>query len=446
MYYKIFAITIMLSCLALNAQESNSFSLYEAQSYALENSEKYKREELEIDISKKQIVETRSIGLPQVNSEVNFQNFLNIPVQALPASFVDPTAGEDEFTSVRFGTDYNASLGLTVNQLIFDGSYIVGLRVSNYYKSFVEESLTKTKQEILFDVTQAYELTIVSNENKLFLDSLVKSTEKLLLQQEKLFESGMITEEDVDQTKYSLLQAKTNLSAANFSHENALALLKMHMAYPLEREIILEDDLQSIMKNVISTDMDGSIEENIDLELLRRRKRLSEFDLQNMRMNNLPRLGAFVNHGYNYFANDPNLNLFEFDQWFDQTVIGVNLSIPIFASGERWAKSQKAKIAIKQDEYAIQELERALQMQEVQYKNDFKAALEQLEMQEENIRLAQKIYNNAVNKSEIGRENPIMVTQKYNQLIAAQSQYINAMIDIFNARLNLDQLYNKINK
>lgn len=444
MYYKIITMVMLFSCLMLHGQEDNSFSLYEAQSFALDNSEKYKREELEIDISKKQIVETRSIGLPQVNSEFSFQNFLNIPVQVLEASAFNPAAPEGELTSFRFGTDYNSSLGVTVNQLIFDGSYIVGLKVSKFYKSFVEESLKKTKQEVLIDVAQAYELALVSRENKYFLDSLVQSTQVLLEQQESLFESGMITQEDVDQTKYSLLQAKTNLSAANYSYENAIALLKMNMAYPLENEIYLKDDLNSIMQNVISADVDGTVDDNLDLELLRRQKRLSEYDLQNMRMNNLPKLGTFFNHQYNYFANE--VNLFDTDQWFDQTVIGVSLNIPIFSSGERWARVQKAKIAVKQDEFAIQELERSLRMREVQFKNDFKAALEQLEMQEENIRLAQNIYNNALKKAEIGRENPIMVTQKYNQLISAQSQYINAMIDIFNARLNLDELYNNINK
>jgi outer membrane protein TolC len=421
----------------------DTFSLFEAQLYAIENAEKYKREQLEVEIAKKQIVETRAMGLPQINGEVNFQHFLELPVQVFNSSAFDPTAPEDALTELRAGTDYNSSAALRVNQLIFDGSYIVGLQVSRFYKSFVDDNLKKTKQEILMDVTQAYELTLVSRENKLFLDTLVAATKQLLEKQEALFELGMITEEDVDQIRYSLLQAETNLSAANYTYDNAVAMLKLAMAYPQDENINLSDDLETIMRGAISSSLEGDISNNLDLLLLSKRKRLSEYDLQNMKMNNLPSLGAFFNQSYNYFSND--IELLNWDRWFAQSFVGVSLSIPIFSSGERWAKVQKAKIAVKQDEYAIQELERTLKFREIQLKNDFSQALKQIELQRKNVELAQRIYNNSLQKAEIGKENPILVTQKYSQLVGAQTQRVNAMIDMFNARLNLDQLYNNIN-
>jgi outer membrane protein TolC len=421
----------------------DTFSLFEAQLYAIENAEKYKREQLEVEIAKKQIVETRAMGLPQVNAEMNFQRFLELPVQVIDASFFDPTAPEGALVDFRAGTDYNSSAQLNVNQLIFDGSYIVGLQVSRFYKSFVVDNLKKTEQEILMDVTRAYELALVSRENKLFLDTLVVSTQQLLEKQQSLFELGMVTAEDVEQIRYSLLQAQTNLSAANYSHKNALAMLKLAMAYPQDENINLSDDLATIMRNSISSSLEGDIGQNLDLLLLNKRKTLSEYDLKNTKMNYLPRLGAFFNQSYNYFSNE--LDLFNMDRWFGQSLVGVSLSVPIFSSGDRWAKVQKAKIAVKQDEYAIKELERTLKFREIQLKNDFSQALKQMELQRENVELAKKIYNNSLAKAEIGKENPIIVTQKYTQLVGAQTQRVSAMIDMFDARLNLDQLYNKIN-
>ncbi len=441
MFKYIGLLLFMSSTLLILGQDT--FSLFEAQLYAIENAEKYKREQLEVEIAKKQIVETRAMGLPQINGDLNVQRFLEVPVLALDASFVDPTAPEGEFTTLRAGTDYNSTASLQMNQLIFDGSYIVGLQVSKFYKSFVDDNLLKTKQEILMDVTQAYELALVSRENKLFLDTLVNATKDLLEKQEALFELGMITEEDVDQVRYSVLQAETNLSAANFTYENAQAMLKLAMAYPQEEAIHLSDDLETIMRKALSSSLDGDISSNLDLLLLQKRKRLSEYDLQNIKMSNLPSLGAFFNQSYNYFSND--LELLNWDRWFGQSYIGVSLTVPIFSSGERWAKTQKAKIAVKQDEYAIQELERTLKFREVQLKNDFNQALKQLELQKENVKLAQRIYENSLQKAEIGKENPILITQKYSQLVSAQTQRVNAMIDMFNARLSLDQLYNNIN-
>jgi outer membrane protein TolC len=122
----------------------------------------------------------------------------------------------------------------------------------------------------------------------------------------------------------------------------------------------------------------------------------------------------------------------------------LRLSIPIFSSGERWAKTQKAQIAVKQNELSIQELERGLQAQEIQIKNNLKQARSNLTLKEKNIELARKIYNNSLTKAQLGRENSILVTQKYNQLIAAQTEYVNAMMDVLNTKVQLDELYNKL--
>lgn len=439
--YKLFIVS--LSLLLSTIAYSQEFSLFEAQNYALDNAEKFKREKLEVDIAQKQIIETRAMGLPQLNSSANFQNFLNLPVQVIDGAFFGQPG---ELVDFEAGTEYTSSVGLTVNQLIFDGSYIIGLQVSKFYKEFTADNLKKTSQEILYDVTRAYELALVSKQNKYFLDSLVENTEKLYDKQKALFETGMITAEDVDQINYALLQAKTNLSTASYSYQNAVAMLKTIMAYPLEDDIILTDNLSKIMEDATapSTTL-GEIENNLDLHLLKQQKQLREYDLKNTKMANVPRLGAFFNHQYNYFSND--FDIFNTgNRWFYQTVYGLQLNIPIFSSGERWAKTQQAKIKVKQNEYAIQELERSLKMQEIQFRNDFHAAKEKLEMQEENVILAKKIYENSLLKSEIGKENSIIVTQKYNQLVTAQSQYVNAMIEVFTAKLNLDQLYNKLNR
>lgn len=419
-----------------------NFTLFEAQSYAIENANKYKKEALEVDIAQKQIVETRAMGLPQISSSMNFQHFLSLPVQVIDGAFFGQPG---ELVDFRAGTDYTSSAGLTVNQLIFDGSYIVGLQVSKFYKSFAAENLKKTRQEILYDVTRAYELALVSKRNLYFLDTLVQSTTQLLSNQKALFETGMITEEDVDQINYALLQAETNKSAAEYAYKNALAMLKMSMGYDIEAPIELTDSLEEIMEEVTSLKgISGDIQANLDLNLLKQRKELREYELRNTKMANLPRLSAFFNHQYNYFSNE--FDIFDTsNQWFYQSAIGLQLTIPIFSSGERWARTQQAKIKVKQNEYAIKELEQALQMQEVQYRNDYQEAREKLALQEKNIALAKKIYNNAIARSEIGKESSITVTQKYNQLVAAQSQYVGAMIDLFTAKLNLDQLYNKLN-
>jgi len=436
---KLSIIAIVFASLAYTQE----FTLFEAQEYAVDKAEKIKKAELDFESAKKKVVETRAIGLPQVSTDFNFQNFLSIPVQVVDGAFVGQPG---TLVSFRAGTDYMANAGLTVNQLLFDGSYIIGLKVSNFYKKFVEDNIEKTIQDVLYDVTQAYELALVSKANLTFLDSLVASTQQLVNKQEELFTLGMIAEEDLDQIKYALLQAQTNLSAATYSYQNALALLKMTMAYPMEEQITLTENLDEVLKNSMSLSTEeGDVSDNLQLKLLEKQRQLSEYDLQNTRMAYLPKLNASFGHQYNYFSNE--FDLFSSgNEWFDQTYIGLNLKIPITSSGMKWAKVQQAKIAVKQDEYTLQEFQRSLQMQETQFKNDLITAKEQLALQKQNVVLAKRIYDNSLIKAEIGKESSIVVTQKYQQLVAAQTQYVNASIDVFTAKLNIDQLYNKLNR
>ncbi|MCC5924024.1 MAG: TolC family protein [Crocinitomicaceae bacterium] len=434
-------ILLIFAFTPLKAQQA--FSLFEAQTHALENAEKIKKAQVEYQIARKKVIETRAIGLPQISGDIGLQNFLAIPVQVVDGAFIGQPG---EFVSFRAGTEYMANTGLSVNQLLFDGSYIVALQVSRFYQKFVADNIEKSKQEVLFDVTQAYELALVSRENKVFLDSLVVSSQELLAKQQHFFDLGLIPEEDLDQIKYALLQAKTNLSSANYAYDNAIALLKMMMAFPMEQDISLSESLNDLVKSSsVSTSLEGSIYENIDLQLLNKQKQLNEYDLKNKKMANLPKLNASFGHMYNFFSDELR-DVTNRDNWFDQTFIGLSLNIPIFSSGMRWAQVQQAKLVLEQDQYNIQELERGLKMQEIQYRNDFQNAKAQIILQKENVSLAQKIYQNALNKAEIGKENSLVVTQKYQQLVSAQTQYVNAMLDIFNAKRNLDILYNKLNK
>lgn len=433
------SITLLVAVVFINTTYAQEFSLYDAQSYALENAEQVKQSQLDLETAEKKVVETRAMGLPQISAEGDFQNFINIPTQVVDGSFIGQPG---TLVSFRAGTEYSLSGSIAANQLIFDGSYIIGLQVANFYTEFVSSNIENKKEEVLMNVTQAYQMALISERNKTFVDTLVELTQELKKKQQDLFEVGLITQEEVDQTNFSLLSSKANLVAAKTAYENALTVLKMTMAYPMEDEIKLTENLDNMLENQ-NKDVSGSVSNNLQLDILKKQKILSEYDLKNIKMTNYPRLSGFFRQQYNAFRND--FNFFDSNEkYFPQTVWGIKLSIPIFAGGERWSKIQQSKIAIKQDELAIQQYERNLLSQEIQLKNDLLSARTNLDLQEQNVELARKIYDNSTLKAQIGKENSIVVTQKYNQLVNAQSQYVNAMMEVFTKKLELDQLYNQI--
>ena len=433
--------TLMIAVVLLVTETTfaQQFSLFEAQSYALENAEQIKRSELDLESAEKQVIETRAMGLPQINGTVNFQQLINIPTQVLDGALVGQPGDDIE---VQFGQKFNANAGAAVNQLIFNGSYIIALQVSNFYKDFVATSIQKSQEDVLSNVTQAYQMVLISERNKNFVDTLVGLTEDLMNKQKELYDVGFLTQEEVDQTEFSLLSAQANLVAANTTYENALIMLKITMSYPIDKEITLSEDLDNLLLDK-QVDVSGSYDNNLQLDILRKQVVISEYDLKNVKMGNYPQLSGFFNHQFDAYRNE-----FDFfrsgGQWYDQTVWGLKLSVPIFAGGERWAKIQKAKIAVLQDELTVQEYERSLSGQEIQIKNELKSARTNLELQKKNVDLARKIHNNSMVMAEIGKENSIIVTQKYNQLVQAQTSYVTAMVEVFNKKLELDKLYNQL--
>ncbi len=433
--------TLLLLTFVIPAVHAQNFTLFEAQNYALENAEQIKNAAIDVEIAQKKVVETRAMGLPQINAEGNFNHFINLPVQVVDGAFIGQPG---TLVSFRAGTDYSMNGGVAVNQLIFDGSYLVGLQVSKFYKDFVASNADLTKEQVLTNVTNAYQLALVSRENMRFMDSLVASTEELLKKQRELLELDLIIQEDVDQINYAYITAKTNQVNAKYQYENALSFLKMAMAYPMENSIELMDNLEGLLSEAVAvSSSEKGVEANIQLHLLNKRLELSRYELKNAKFANLPSLGAFFQHKYDAYRNE--FDFFDSSgDWFEQTFVGVRLSVPIFSSGARWSRTQQAQLEIEKREFEINEYKRSLQLHEIQYTNDLKSAIDKLALQQENVKLASTIYNNALLRSEIGKENSFMVTQKYTQVITAQAQYVGAMVDVFNARLNMDKLYNNI--
>ena len=169
---------------------------------------------------------------------------------------------------------------------------------------------------------------------------------------------------------------------------------------------------------------------------------LNELDMKNNKMNYLPTLSAFFDQTYNAYRN--KFDFFDDLPWFPQTVWGLQLNVPIFSGGQRYARTSQAKIAWMKEQNNLEYLGESLKLQEITFKNNLRCAQDKLELQKQNIELAKTIYANSVIREKIGKGNSILVTQKQQQLMVAQTQYVTTLIELFSAKLDLDKLYNNI--
>ena len=440
-------VTILLLCFCLipkiYAQEKTTFSLTEAEEYSVENSMKIKNAQLDLEASEKKIWETIAIGLPQISGEANFNHFLDIPTSVIDATLFNPAAPPGSVTEFQMGQNFSATGAIKATQLIFDGSYIVGLQFTKFYQKMIQTSIEKTTIDAKMMVKEAYYNTLVAQKNVSLMDSIQTSTKTIWNQTKVFYDNGFILKEDLDQIE--LAYNRISVSKKNAENQFVIAknLLKLQMGYNLEQKIELSDNLNDLITSIITNNPSlesFSVENNFNYKLTNQQMELDQYSLKNEKAKYLPSLGAFFQHSQNTFANE--LGVIG-DQWYPTTVWGIGLSVPITSSGQKMMRVQQAQIKVEQDKNNLEDVERGLKFQELQLKASFTSAYEMMLLEEKNVELAQSIYINTINKKKEGAVNALAVTQTQNQLLQAEGSYIGAVMQMLTYKIELDKLYNK---
>jgi outer membrane protein TolC len=427
-----------------NAQ-TTVMSLEQARQYGLENRRAMTIADLEILSAQKRVLEATSIGLPQVNADGSFQQYINIPTTVVDASFLNPNAPPGSTIAFRMGMPYSMVGGVSASQLLFDGSYFVGLQVTKHVAEFVAMNKNQVAADLQYQITQAYFNVLMSQANVNIMDSIVLSTESLYRKMQKMKEIGFVQQQDVDQLEMNWLRALAMKNNAQRMYIVAINMLKMQIAFPYDKELSVDEGLSHYLNRMILEygELKGSVENNMNMILMEKRKEISEYELKYKKYVHFPQLSTFFQHQYMAFRNE--FNFFQSGQWFPSTAWGVTLRVPISSGGLRNAQMQMARIDVMKREEEIAEMRNTLMFQEIRLIQEFENAIEQLRIEEQNVALAMRIYNNVTQKKEIGVTSTLELTQTYAQVLTAQADYIRACSNILMTKNELDNLYGTFN-
>lgn len=422
----------------INVNSQNRFSLAEAQEFALENSYALKGSDADIRKSEQKIREILAIGLPQVNAQGSFQNNLVLPTTVLPANAFNPMADPDELIGIKFGTDFNVTGSLTVSQLIFDGSYLVGLEATKGLKTLYELMLAKTEQDVLKEVTKAYHSVLVAGENERTLKLSLEKITKIYNETKVIFENGLIESQDVDQLKITVSNLNNAVDRAGRMKTVSLEMLKFHMGMKPDQTLELTDSL--IIENNDSPTLNSDLKKNSDLKLLETQIMLNELDMKNQRMGYYPSLSAFFMQQYQAFRND--FNFFGNHPWYPATMWGIQLNIPVFSSGMRKAKIEQSRINLEKSNFQKEQLEHSLHVRLIALTSEYETATATLKSEIESLALADDIQQKSLVKYKEGVISSLELAQSQNQYLTAQANYINAIYTLLNAETEINHLLN----
>ena len=435
-------VAIATAGMAQESKKSYQFTLKEAIAHALENNYTAINANRDIEVAKKKKWETTTIGLPQINSNINYQNNLVIQKSVVPAEFFGGNPGE--FQEVEFGVKNNMTASASLSQLLFDGSYLVGLQSAKVYLQISQNAKEKTDLEIREIVINAYGNVLLARESVKVFENNKKSLDKTLFETEQTFKNGLVEEENVEQLQITLSQIKSALSNAQKRETIALKMLKLVLGIDMEEELLLKDNLDQLASDnlIVNSNFDFSVTNTIDYKIGLNNEEASRLLLKLEKSKALPSLSATANFGFNSFSN--TFSFLERDQqWFNFSNIGVGLNIPIFSSLGRTARTQQAKIAYEQAKTQLKETEQKLLLEFEKSKTDYEYSVEQYMVSKENLRLAERIENKQQIKFKEGISSSFEFTEAQRQLYTAQQEHLQAMIEVISKKATLDKISNQ---
>ena len=428
------------------AQElPESLSLKEAIRFGLTNNRSIINADRDIQKAKKDKWKTIATGLPQISSEVNYQNFLKMPVSLVPAEFFGGKPGD--FAELTFGTEQNMIGSVKLEQLLFDGSYLVGLQATRVYLAISENLFEKTHLEVKKLITNLYSNALLARYNILFLEKNKVSLESNFEEIHQLFRNGFEEEESVQQIQLTLAQTNSRLKYANNLLKIEEDMLKFVIGYPIEAPLKLTNELDDIFNEDLyfeTLPITDNIENNIDVRIADNNVKSEVLKLKLEKSKALPKVNAFVNQTYT--GNSNTFTFADSDQkWYGSSLLGLNVKIPIFSSLGRTASTQKAKISLDQAITQLEETQSKIRIEVNAALNEYQLSIDNYYTEKENLRLAESIEQKNQSKFYEGMVNSFELRMAQLQLYTAQSNFVAAIQKVITNKIALETLLNQSN-
>ena len=445
----------------LNAQQSEiksivNFTLEEAQNYALEHAYDIKSANFDIQAARKQVWETTANGLPQINATAGYSDALDIATQLFP-DFITPAVydinenkfgltpdvplPETEFFPVKFGQQFTGTAGLTVTQLLFDGTYIVGTQASRVFLQLSKDQQEKTKIEIKDLVASAYYAVLVAEKNYDILKQSLESNKKILHEVQSYYENGFREETDALQLQLLVNSSENQLADAKRLIENSKLLLKFVIGMDVDQPIKLTESLDKFIAAAMIEQVsvgNTTPNDHIDYKLLETQLKAQSLLLRSEKAKFLPSISAYYNYGKTAYGNE--WNLFDGDDWFESSTIGLQVSMPIFTFGKQMARVSRQRILTDKLKNQLYQVEQNLKRERAEAYNNLLNAQEKFMNDKQGLELAKTIYDRTIIKFNEGVVNSTELSQNEQQYLQSLGTYIGSTLNLLNSK----KLYLKV--
>ena len=420
------------------AQEPVKLSLQEALKLALQNNANILNSELDLKMAQKKIWETTASGLPHADLKSAYVFIPKVP--SLPASFMggseDPNA--DPNAVIELGVKNNITTDITVSQLIFSGSYFVGLQATKVYYGLSKQNMEKTRLDVSETVVNTYNMIRLAEESRKILVQNLENINKTLYEISEMNKQGFLEKTDVDQLEVTSNTIKNAMNQIDSNLDMGYRLLKIQLGMEETVKLELTDDLESgesLTKSSLQLIAEPfNIDRNVDYQLIQTSEKAAKLELNLAKTDFLPTLTGYYNH-----TEKLKSPIFDFAP---KDILGVNMSFPIFSSGQRLAVVSQKRMALEKAQNTRKLVSNSLLMQASQYQNDLKLKLERYQNQKKSKELSDDIYQRTLEKYKQGMASSMDLMTSQNQYLNNLTSYYQSIYDVLGAKSKLEKMLN----
>ncbi|TDQ18232.1 outer membrane protein TolC [Algoriphagus boseongensis] len=422
------------------AQQQVELTLLGALEYALENNPEAKNARLELMVSEATQKEYTAPGLPQVTGSYNLDYNPKIPVVFLPNQppFGDPNNPSDVIPA-RFGVSYSSGLGVNLSQMIFDGSFFVGLRAAKTLMELTNYDLNKAENDVVESVKKAYFGVLVNQERIRLAESNLSRIDTLLKETQALNDAGFAERIEVSRIQVQRNNTYTQYQRSRTAFEISKELLKLQMGMPLEYDIVIYETLAELNpREELLSLLSQEGMERVELNQINTQIELTTLDLKNNTVQYMPSIDFNANYRRSGAGQEIN-TLFNSSNWFSSSLLGVSMQIPIFDGFSKSARIQRNRVEIVQLENQRNFLTQSFKNEIFTAKANLQNDLNILQVQQENLKLAQEVFDIATIKYKEGVGSNLEVVDADAALIEAEINYLGALYDGLVSKVNLEK-------
>lgn len=406
--------------------------------YALINQPTVQQSLLDEDITRQDIRIALSGWMPQLNTELNLQHNLKLPVVFFPNAS-NPTGPKQQLTS---GVINTSAVQFSANQTLYSTDLFFAGKTARDLQKLSRENTRTSKVDLVVNVSKAFYDILLSKQQLQVLDEDLVRLDKNYKDALSLYKSGLTEKTDYQRATIAINNARAQKKSIEEAVKVKYAYLKQIMGAPVEKSFTILFDSTAVENELLLDTLQNlNYENRSEYQALRTSLMLQGAKTSYYKWSFLPKVSAFADYNINY-QNDQFSELYK--QNFPNSLIGLKMTVPLFQGTLRWQNIRKSDLQYNRLTLEMSNLKSQFNTEYTQALGVYKSNLKELRFAKENIGIARDIFKTVKLQYDEGVVMYLEVIVAETDLRTAQLNYLNVLYQVLSSTLDVKKALGSI--